>query len=108
CPHRDLSLLAAAHRHGVPVSVHIAFGADVLHHHPGLDWGACARAAKRDFDLLLDAVYTLHGGGVYLNVGSAVLLPEVFLKAVSVSRNTGHELSQFTTAVLDMLDHYRP
>jgi len=107
-PHRDISLLAAAHRLKVPVSVHIAFGADVLHHHPALDWGACARAARRDFELLLEAVYTLDGGGVYLNVGSAVLLPEVFLKAVSVARNVGQPLAKFTTAVLDMLDHYRP
>lgn len=107
-PHRELSLLAAAWRCRVPVSVHIAFGADVLHHHPALDWGACARAARRDFDVLLDAVTTLHGGGVYLNVGSAVLLPEVFLKAVTVTRNLGTPLSRFTAAVLDMIDHYRP
>lgn len=107
-PNVQHSLLAAAHRNRVPVSVHISFGADVLHHHPALDWAACAAGCKRDFDVFLDGVYTLDRGGVYLNVGSAVLLPEVFLKAVTVTRNLGQPLGQFTTAVLDMIDHYRP
>jgi hypothetical protein len=107
-PHRHLSVLGAAHRLGVPVSVHVALGGDVLHHHPAFDWGGAAQAARRDFERMLDAVESLNGGGVYLNVGSAVLLPEVFLKAVSIVRNLGRPLGEFTTVVLDMLDHYRP
>lgn len=107
-PHRSLSLLAHAHRLSVPVSVHMALGTDVVHYHPTFDWGAAGAAARRDFDRFLDAVAGLDGGGVYLNVGSAVVLPEVFLKAVSLTRNRGGALAGFTTVVLDMIDHYRP
>jgi hypothetical protein len=107
-PHADRSLVAHAHRRAIPASVHVALGADVLHSHPAFAWDAAARGARRDFDRFLTAVYSLDGGGVYLNVGSAVLLPEVFLKAVTVTRNLGRRLADFTTVVLDMIDHYRP
>ncbi|MBI4859080.1 MAG: hypothetical protein HY815_02225 [Candidatus Riflebacteria bacterium] len=106
-PYRRLSLLAAAHDLGLPVTVHVALGTDVVHFHPACDWAAMGRGARRDFDLFVDSVARLDGGGVYLNVGSAVVLPEVFLKAVSVVRNLGTALGEFNTVVLDMLDQYR-
>lgn len=107
-PHRDQSLLAQANRHGVGVSVHLMLGADVLHYHPQFDWSRVAAGARRDFDLFVEAVGRLDGGGIHLNVGSAVLLPEVFLKAVTVNRNLGRPIDDFSTVVLDMLDNYRP
>lgn len=107
-PHRDVSLLAAAHRLGIPATVHVALGTDIVHLHPACDPAATGRASHRDFRLFAALVARLGGGGVYLNVGSAVLLPEVFLKAVTLARNLGHELSDFTTANLDFIQSYRP
>jgi hypothetical protein len=102
------SLLHLAHEAGVPVSVHIALGTDTPHTHPeaqGTDLGA---ATHHDFQLFCSLVRYLHEGGVFLNVGSAVVLPEVFLKAVSASRNLGFPIENFTTVNLDFLAHYRP
>jgi hypothetical protein len=107
-PHRERSLLAAARRHGVPVTVHVAVGSDVVHAHPGADGAALGAAAHIDFRRLISMVTGLGGGGVWINCGSAVLLPEVFLKAVAVAGNTGHDLSGMVTADLDMQRHYRP
>jgi len=107
-PHRAVSLLAAAHRLGIPATVHVAIGTDIVHLHPTCDPAAVGRASHRDFRLFAGQVARLGGGGVYLNVGSAVLLPEVFLKAVTLARNLGHELSEFTTANLDFIQSYRP
>jgi hypothetical protein len=101
-------LLAQAYRHGTPVTVHVAIGTDTPHTHPAADAGAIGRASHRDFRLFAACVADLHAGGVYLNVGSAVVLPEVFLKAVSAVRNLGHPLGEFTTANFDFLQHYRP
>lgn len=104
----ELSLLAAAWRHATPVTVHVAIGTDTPHTHPAADGEAIGRATHRDFRLFCALVAEMDQGGVYINLGSAVLLPEVFLKAVSVVRNLGHPLANFTTANLDFLQHYRP
>jgi hypothetical protein len=103
-----LSLLHEAYCHATPVTVHVAIGTDTPHTHPAADGGAIGAATHRDFRLFCSLVTGLHDGGIYLNVGSAVLLPEVFLKAVSAVRNLGHPLAGFTTANFDFLQHYRP
>jgi hypothetical protein len=106
--HAQSSLLLQAYLHRTPVTVHVAVGTDTPHTHPAVDAAALGAATHRDFRLLCSCVCDLNGGGVYLNIGSAVVLPEVFLKAVSAVRNLGHPLSDFTTANFDFLQHYRP
>jgi hypothetical protein len=106
--HAASSLLLQAYRQGTPVTVHVAIGTDTPHIHPAADPAAIGSASHRDFRLLAAYVADLNEGGVYLNVGSAVVLPEVFLKAVSAVRNLGHPLANFTTADFDFLQHYRP
>ena len=106
--HASASLLLQAYRHGTPVTVHVAIGTDTPHTHPAADGAAIGSASHRDFRLLCTCVADLDDGGVYLNVGSAVVLPEVFLKAVSAVRNLGYSLAGFTTANFDFLQHYRP
>lgn len=101
-------VLLEAWRAGVPVTVHVAVGTDTPHTHPQADGAAIGQATHRDFRLLCSLLRELHDGGVYLNIGSAVVLPEVFLKAVSVVRNLGNPLGRFTTANFDFLQHYRP
>jgi hypothetical protein len=102
------SLLWAAYRRSVSVTVHVAVGTDTPHTHPSAGGAAIGEGSHRDFRLFCSLVRDLDGGGVYLNVGSAVVLPEVFLKAVSVVRNLGYPLADFTTANFDFLQHYRP
>ncbi len=102
------SLVLQAYRAAAPVTVHVAMGTDTPHTHPAADGAAIGAGSHHDFRLLCSYVADLHDGGVYLNVGSAVVLPEVFLKAVSAVRNLGHPLSGFTTANFDFLQHYRP
>jgi hypothetical protein len=106
-PHADVSLLCAAVRHGVPVTVHVAMGTDIIHMHPDASGAAIGEGSLRDFRHFTTSVARL-AGGVYLNCGSAVVLPEVFLKAVAVARNHGHDLAGLTTVDLDFLPHYRP
>jgi hypothetical protein len=106
-PGASTSLLAAAHRLGLPVTVHVAIGTDTVHMHADADGAAIGAATMTDFQRLAAVVAKL-SGGVYLNLGSAVILPEVFVKALNVARNLGHEVTGFTTANLDMLRHYRP
>jgi hypothetical protein len=106
--HVGVSVLAAAHRLGLPATVHVALGTDIVHMHPACDPGAVGRASHLDFRILAGVVARLGGGGVYLNVGSAVLLPEVFLKAVTLARNLGHELADFATVNMDFIQSYRP
>ena len=101
-------LLLQAWRRKIPVTVHVAIGTDTPHTHPAADGAAIGAGSHHDFRLLCSYVADLDDGGVYLNVGSAVVLPEVFLKAVSAVRNLGHPLSGFTTANFDFLQHYRP
>jgi hypothetical protein len=102
------SILFAAYRNRTPVTVHVAIGTDTPHMHPAADPGAIGRATHRDFRLFCRLVSELDAGGVYLNLGSAVVMPEVFLKAVSVVRNLGGQLGNFTTVNLDFLQQYRP
>jgi hypothetical protein len=107
-PHSELSLLWAAYEARVPVTVHVAVGTDIVHIHPNVDGAATGQTTLHDFRLLCSLVSELDGGGVYLNLGSAVVLPEVFLKTVTVVRNLGHKLEDFTTANFDFIQHYRP
>ncbi len=102
------SLLLGAYRAAIPVAVHVAIGTDTPHVHPAADAAAIGEATHRDFRLLCSLVRGLDQGGVYLNFGSAVILPEVFLKAVAVVRNLGNPLSEFTTVNFDFVQHYRP
>ncbi len=105
--YRKFSLLAACARHEVPVTVHLSVGADITHMHPQVSGRDLGEATYIDFRILASVVASLEGG-VWMNVGSAVMMPEVFLKAVSVARNLGHKLRRFTTVNLDMIQHYRP
>jgi hypothetical protein len=107
-PHLDVSLLAAAWKRRLPATVHVALGTDIVHMHPLCDPAAVGRATHLDFRLLAGQVAEMGGGGAYLNVGSAVLLPEVFLKAVTLARNLGCDLTDFSTANLDFIQSYRP
>jgi hypothetical protein len=102
------SIVAAAYKANVPITVHVAVGTDTPHTHPAADGSAIGAATHHDFRLLCSLVRGLDEGGVYLNLGSAVVLPEVFLKAVSVVRNLGYPLANFTTVNFDFLQHYRP
>ncbi|PWU09623.1 MAG: hypothetical protein C5B51_05910 [Terriglobia bacterium] len=106
--HDAQSLLLEAYRHHTPVTVHVAVGSDTTHTHPAADPAAIGSATHRDFRLFCAYVAELNDGGVYLNCGSAVMLPEVFLKALSAARNLGHPVNGFDTANLDFLQHYRP
>lgn len=102
------SVLCGAYKAATPVTVHVAVGTDTPHTHPQAHGAAIGAATHRDFRLLCSLVRGLDQGGVYLNIGSAVVLPEVFLKAVSVVRNLGNPLAEFTTVNFDFLQHYRP
>ena len=106
-PHNNVSLLASARRLNVPVTVHVAVGTDIVHIHPAADGAAIGQTSHQDFKIFCGMVADLEGGA-YLNIGSAVLLPEVFLKALTVARNLGHTVNNFTTANFDFIRHYRP
>src|SRR5256884_8778213 len=106
--HAHSSVLVAAYKHRIPVTIHLAIGTDITHMHPAANGAALGDAAHHDFRLFCSLVERMHPGGVYLNWGSAVLLPEVFLKAVSVVRNLGVRLRPITTANFDFIQHYRP
>jgi hypothetical protein len=106
-PNRATSILAAGARLGLPVTVHVALGTDIIHMHPSADGAAIGATSLLDFRRLA-AVVAGMDGGVYLNIGSAVILPEVFLKALSLGRNLGHPLANITTVNMDFLSHYRP
>lgn len=106
--HGHLSMIAASAELGLPLTVHLAIGADIVHLHATADGAALGDTTHRDFRILTSIVRELGDGGVYLNLGSAVILPEVFLKAVTVARNLGSPLERFTTANFDFLQHYRP
>ncbi len=113
-PHKNLSLFVAAYRAGAAATVHVAIGTDTVHMHPQADGAAIGAASLIDFRTICGVVADMtaaeqgQAGGVWLNFGSAVILPEVFLKAVSVARNLGHGLEGMQTADFDMLRHYRP
>jgi hypothetical protein len=106
-PQRRTSLLAAGVQLGIPVTVHVAIGTDIIHMHPSADGEAIGGASLHDFRKLA-AVVSQMEGGVYINLGSAVFLPEVFLKTVTLGRNLGRALKRITTVNMDFLPHYRP
>jgi hypothetical protein len=106
-PFAQISVAAAAWRMQIPITVHVAIGTDIIHMHPQASGAAIGEASLRDFKYFVSVVSNLERG-VYLNCGSAVVLPEVFLKAVAISRNDGRSLDGLTTVNLDFLRHYRP
>jgi deoxyhypusine synthase len=106
-PLMDKSILAAGIRLDIPVTVHVAIGTDIIHMHPDFDPQKTGAATHRDFRQFSSIVATLEKG-VYLNVGSAVILPEIFLKAITLVRNLEYKLKEFTTVDLDFIKHYRP
>ncbi|MGB0910686.1 MAG: hypothetical protein ACPGYT_10005 [Nitrospirales bacterium] len=106
-PHRQMSLFATGVKVGVPMTVHVAMGADIIHMHPSADGAAIGGGSLIDFRKLVSLVSHMEGG-VYINLGSAVMLPEVFLKTVTLSRNLGKALKNITTVNMDFLPHYRP
>ena len=106
-PNRAISLLATGARLGIPITVHVALGTDIIHMHPSADGAAIGAGSLLDFRRL-SAIVAEMEGGVYLNLGSAVIMPEVFLKTVALGRNLGHKLEDITTVNMDFLPHYRP
>jgi len=106
-PNRAYSLLATGARLGIPVTVHVALGTDIIHMHPSADGASIGAASLLDFRRLA-AVVSQMEGGVYINLGSNVIMPEVFLKTVTLGRNLGHALADLTTVNMDFLPHYRP
>jgi len=106
-PYRERSIFANAFRLNIPVTVHIAIGTDIIHMHPKADGAAIGEGSFRDFKLFTSVVSDLEGG-VYINLGSAVILPEVFLKALTISRNLGNKVEHITTVNMDFIQHYRP
>lgn len=106
-PYKNLSILAAGARLAIPVTVHVAIGTDIIHIHPQMDGRATGEGSQKDFKLFAGVVANLEGG-VYLNIGSAVLLPEIFLKALTLVRNLGHKVDRLTTVNMDFIQHYRP
>ncbi|HKP47631.1 MAG TPA: hypothetical protein VJT50_13610 [Pyrinomonadaceae bacterium] len=106
--HADHSLLCATYHARVPFTAHVTIGADIAHFHPGFDGAALGASTHTDFRLLAELVRRMDGGGVYLNIGSAVMLPEVFLKCITLVRNLGNELQDITTANFDFIQGYRP
>lgn len=106
-PHQATSILATGVRLGIPVTVHVAVGTDIIHMHPSANGEAIGATSLLDFRRLTAVVAQMEGG-VYVNIGSAVILPEVFLKALSLGRNLGHPIANITTVNMDFLSHYRP
>jgi len=107
-PYRHLSLLATCERLGIPATVHVAIGTDIIHQQSTADGADIGQTSMTDFRALVGVVSKLGQGGVVGNLGSAVILPEVFLKAVSIARNLGHAVKDFTAFDFDMIRHYRP
>jgi hypothetical protein len=106
-PHVQYSLLAAGARLGIPITVHVAIGTDIIHMHPSANGAAIGEGSLLDFKRYTEMVADLEGG-VYLNIGSAVLLPEIFLKALAIARNLGRTVQNFTVVNMDFIQHYRP
>ncbi|MDP3766179.1 MAG: hypothetical protein Q8R04_06720 [Nanoarchaeota archaeon] len=106
-PNKEYSILYNAYKLNVPVTVHVAIGTDIIHQHPSCDGAAIGKTSYQDFKIFAESVSKLEDG-VVLNVGCAVLLPEIFLKALTIARNLGYKVEKLTAANLDMIDHYRP
>jgi deoxyhypusine synthase len=107
-PYKEDSLIALCTEKDIPITVHSAIGTDIIHQHPEADGAVIGEATFTDFKIFTSLISQLGDGGVYLNIGSAVLLPEVFLKALSIAQNLGYHVDNFTTANFDMQQHYRP
>ena len=107
-PNAEKSLLYQTYQHKIPFTAHLTIGADIGHFHKSCDGAALGAASHTDFKVFCSIIRELNGGGVYLNLGSAVTMPEIFLKAVTVVKNLGFELQDFTTANFDFIQHYRP
>jgi len=105
---KNLSILYNAYRNKIPVCVYVAIGADIIHQHPSFDAALAGEGSLRDFHQLVENICGLNDGGVVLNFGSAVILPEVFLKALNLARNLGNKVKDFTAANFDMIYQYRP
>ena len=106
--YKGLSLLYNAYKYKVPVCVHVAIGTDIIHQHPSFDAALTGEGSLRDFRRLTQEIIGLDNGGVVMNFGSSVILPEVFLKALNLARNLGNRVKDFTTVNFDMIYHYRP
>ncbi|MCF8024128.1 MAG: hypothetical protein K9K82_01385 [Desulfobacteraceae bacterium] len=107
-PYIDRGLIASCYGLGIPFTLHVALGTDIVHQHASADGAAIGQASLRDFRILISSVADLGGGGVVVNLGSAVIMPEVFLKCLAVARNQRDDVRDFTTANFDMIQHYRP
>jgi hypothetical protein len=107
-PHRRRALMARSYEMQVPYTLHVALGTDIVHQHPTADGAAIGAASLRDFRIFAQGISQLGHGGVILNLGSAVIMPEVFLKALTVARNLGFDVFEFVSANFDMIQHYRP
>ena len=105
--YKEKSIFCAAYKHGVPMTVHVAIGTDIVHMHPEADGASIGKGSMLDFRLLASVISDLEGG-VYINLGSAVILPEVFLKAINIARNLGNKVEHITTVNMDFIQHYRP
>lgn len=105
--HKDVSILANAYELGIRATVHVAIGTDIIHQHPSCDGCALGKATYSDFKLLTDSIAKMDEG-VVINLGSAVIMPEVFLKGITIARNLGYMVENITAANIDMIDHYRP
>ena len=106
-PNKEYSILYNAYKLNIPVTVHVAIGTDIIHQHPSCDGSAIGETSYKDFKIFTESVSKLEGG-VILNVGCAVVLPEVFLKVLTIARNLGYKVENITAANFDMIDHYRP
>ncbi|MBI5199452.1 MAG: deoxyhypusine synthase family protein [Nitrospirae bacterium] len=106
-PYKDKSILATGAKLNIPVTVHVAIGTDIIHMHPDADGSAIGEGSHIDFRIFTSVISQLKGG-VYINLGSAVIMPEVFLKALTIARNIGHKIKRFTTVNMDFIQHYRP
>ncbi|HDS01654.1 MAG TPA: hypothetical protein ENO22_10835 [candidate division Zixibacteria bacterium] len=107
-PYKEYSLAYNCLRKNIPLTIHAAIGTDIVNQHPVFDGAAIGRASFEDFQIFADSVMQIANGGVALNIGSAVIMPEVFLKALAVCRNLNPEFGKYTTANFDMINHYRP
>ncbi len=104
----EYSVLCNAYKHKIPVTTHLTIGADIGHFHASANGSALGETSHTDFKLFCSLVKEMNGGGVYINYGSAVTLPEIFLKAITINRNLGNEITDITTANFDFIQHYRP
>lgn len=105
--YREMSIFSTGYELGIPMTVHVTLGADIIHMHPEADGKSIGEGSLRDFRLFASVVADIDGG-VYINLGSAVVMPEVFLKALNVARNLGHRVEDITTVNMDFIQHYRP